>query len=123
MSPRLTSNTRDRILTETPTNFVNELDSSNPAFSWLNSPHLLPLTPKRESTENQNNSRYDSATMPNFPSTFFPQDEIRRNNSKCNAGGRNIQNHHPYSSMICISPLASSRKQLRQDPNSKRDRS
>jgi len=124
MSPRHMSSNRDRVETETPTNFVSELDSANPAFSWLNSPHLLPLTPKRDSLENQNDPRFEPP-ISSFPSSFFPQDDARRNNSssKGNVGSRSIQSQHPYASMICISPLASSRKHRQEHSSNSSSRS
>lgn len=112
MSPPLSSAARERTETETPTNFVNELDKANPSFSWLNSPSIFPLTPKGFDPDAQN--KLDLSATPVFAASFFSQ-ETAEQSTKTTAKFKKVQNHHPYSSMICISPLASSKKHNRND--------
>lgn len=89
---------------------------SNP-FSWLTSPSQAFFSPNPSESGRATNSTINT---PTFSSMFFQENVkgltpigagTQNDDKKGNTQIHDIQRNHPYSKMICISPLASSKKQ------------
>lgn len=125
---------RDRTVTATPiglssipsTPLKSPLGSN--AFSWMASPSQGFLSPNPSECGRASSSEI---TTPTFSSMFFrdskghtgltpvpvsssqQKDENKDNTKRSSSKNRDIHRHHPYSKMICISPLASTKKRAK----------